>query len=189
LLRHVSMTPVPRNPDWLRVTELLFANAESTMEDFTNATYAASKEPSMSTVAKELISRMTVRFPESEGAHRFAGWCHINLGDPAAAVNAFLAARATLKPDEHPGTDLLAGLALAQWLTDQQDEAIATYRQLVEAGRTLTDPTDWADPDKIADLDRTDAEKIPLEALRAATVAKHPELAPALNPNAAPNDN
>ncbi len=102
----------------------------------------------------------------------------MNLQDAPAARKSFEAAQANLAPEKKPGTDLLAGLAIAQWLNGGKDEAIASYRQLIETGWAQDNPTDWADPKTIADLKWPEAEKEPLEALRAATLAKHPELAP-----------
>lgn len=52
-----------------------------------------------------------------------------------------------------------------------------TFRQLIAAAGTATKPLDWADPVYIAGLAWPDAEKQPLEALRAATLLKYPDLA------------
>ena len=149
---------------------------DATTEDFTTAAYAAATEPPLAATAKDILNRMEAKFPEEEGAHRLAGWCHINLEDFAAALQSFEAAEKTLKSDEEPGTDLLAGLSLARWLNKQTDAAIATYKQLIEAGRAEEKPGDWAAVKTITDLGWPKAETTPLEALRKATLKKHPDL-------------
>jgi len=79
---------------------------------------------------------------------------------------------------EKPGTDLLAGLSLAQWLNNDPEAAIATYRQLIETGRTAKPPKDWADAKTITAQKWPEAETKPMEALRGVTVKKYPELVP-----------
>jgi NADP-dependent 3-hydroxy acid dehydrogenase YdfG len=140
--------------------------------------YAAAKQPALAAVAKDLLSRLEARFASEESAHRVAGWSYINLADASAALRSFTAAQKALKPEEKPGIDLMRGIALAQWLTQNRDEAIATYKQLIDTGRAAEEPEDWADPQTINAKGWPEAEAKPLEAMRQATLAKFPQLAP-----------
>jgi tetratricopeptide (TPR) repeat protein len=178
LLRSQVKTLPAASPDWLPLTERLLSLPETTANDFTTAAYDAAQEPALAATAKDILNRMEAKFPEEGGVHRMAGWCYINLGDHTAAQQSFEAAEKTLKPEEKAGTDLLAGLSLARWMNRQTEAAIETYKVLIETGRAQDKPTDWADPKKITDLTWPEAETKPLEALRAATLAKHPDLAP-----------
>lgn len=98
----------------------------------------------------------------------------MKIADFPAAYAAFSKARdlltatgKTLRPD------LLAGLAAASWLTGNKDAAIETYKALIESDRE----TEWAKAETISTKNWSEAEAIPLEAVRAATLAKYPELA------------
>lgn len=177
LHRIVRDSHAPSDPVWLTLVDQLLSRPESTIDDFTESAYAASKTSNMARVTKDLLSRLEVRFPNEQQAHHMVGWCHINLADAPAALKSFTAAKAALKPGAKPNSTLLSGFALAQWLNQQHDDAIASYRQLIEAYRAAKKPENWADPITITDSDWTETEARPLEALRAATLMKHPELA------------
>jgi WD40 repeat protein/tetratricopeptide (TPR) repeat protein len=69
-----------------------------------------------------------------------------------------------------PGS--LAGLALTQWLANDRDAAVATFRRLIELNRQ------WAVPANITELNGNAAEQQALEAVRAETILRHPDLAP-----------
>jgi len=135
-------------------------------------------EPTRLSQAKEFVTKMLTRFTDDETVSRMAGWIYINLNDPAAAKKSFERAQSLIKPEEKLSIDLLAGLSLSRWLVDDRDIAIETYRQLIEAGRALEEPQDWSLATTILGRSWADNEKLPLEALRAATVDKFPDLAP-----------
>lgn len=175
LLRLTIETLPPSAPDWNPFSERFLSLSDITVDEFTRVAYAAAKEPTLAITAKDILNRLEAKFPGEEGAHRLAGWCYINLADYPAAQHSFEDAERTVKPDQKPGTDLLAGLSLVRWLNQQTDAAIATYKQLIEAGRAEEKPTDWADPETFTDQGWPAAEAIPLEALRKATLEKHPE--------------
>jgi len=164
--------------DWGPLTERLLALPSATADDYLTAANAAAKEPTLRSLAKELLDRAEAQFATDRALHITAGWLHLEvLHDPAAALSSFESARKTLEPDQKTATVLLAGLSLTQWLNNQSDAAIATCQQLIEAVRTLDEPKDWADPKTITALDLPETIAKPLEALRTATLAKHPELA------------
>lgn len=145
--------------------------------DFTAAAYAAAKRGETDR-ARTLLEQARSRFSKDESVHRMAGWSYLNLNDFDAALTAFEAAKARVEEGQRPDTDLLAGLSIAQWLSGEQQAAVESYRELIEAGRKKEEPTDWADASTVEALTWPNSEKVPLEAVRAATLEKHPELTP-----------
>jgi WD40 repeat protein len=164
--------------------ESLIARGKAELADFLDAGYLAAKLH-LADRSKAIFQQAEARFPDDESIAFYAGWSFINLDDPSAALAAFQRTRSLLKPEEKPDTDLLAGLALAQWLNQKQSDAITTYKQLIETGRSQKKPTDWAAEDTIRKMGWPDAEAKPMEQLRKATLAKHPELTnpPPLDPS------
>lgn len=154
-------------------------NLEATAAELISASFAASIKPSQSTAARGLLRQTLELYSDHATVHYSAGWILFNLNDPPAALNAFVAAGAILKSEQKTNPELLVGLSLAQWLNQQQPEAIATYKQLIEAGRAQQQFNDWADRKTLADLTWPRAETKPLDDLLTATLAKFPNLAPA----------
>jgi len=183
LLRAAIAASEGSDPERIRMEDRLLTLPEAKSEDFAKAAYKAAKQTDAER-ARSLLRQAAARFPQDANVHRLAGWCHLNLADPAAALRSFQTARAALGQDTRPGTDLLAGLAISHWLTKDESAAVATYKQLIETGRAQKKPIDWADPKTIAGQGWPEAEAVPLEALRQATLAKYPDLAlpPALPP-------
>lgn len=197
VIRHPQSAPILRAaigglddsvplPERVAFEDLLLVLNDATATDITDAAYKAAKL-SDDKRATTLLWKAEERFPDNPSVQLMAGWIHLNLGDAAAALRAFEVSHATLRPGESHDTFFLAGHSIAQWLNQLTDKAIATYQQLIEAGRSAEKPEDWADPKTITALDWTDAETAPLEAIRAATVAKHPELKSMTGNNAPPN--
>lgn len=104
------------------------------------------------------------RFPADPRVRHFCGWTFVNLGEKEKALAAFRHAAERLE-----GSYLLAGLAIALWLNGDEAQAIATYRRLVEK-------TKWLEFEDFAIRRWPDVERQPLEAVRAAAIAKYPGL-------------
>jgi tetratricopeptide (TPR) repeat protein len=131
----------------------------------------------MATSAKDLLARLETRFPGDEKADLRVGWCYIQVNDAPAALRIFRAAVATMKPQEKPDTELLAGLSLALWLNQRQAEAIATYKQLIiEHNRRLIVYEDLAKPETFMRRALPQAAILSLKSLRTETLKLHPEL-------------
>jgi|GEM_PF-371180 len=177
MLRAAVATLRTTDAGWTKLTDRLLALPEATADDFNRAAITAVRAPALSAKVKEILQQAEARFAGEESVHRKAGWCFIILQEPASAPAAFARARALLKSEEKPGADLLAGMALANWLNGDKAAAIEHYRELIETGRELGEARDWALAQTIADLPWPEAEKKPMEALRTAAVQKHPDLA------------
>ncbi len=172
-----SLNRLDRGEEALAAYRELVETGGSEVSDFTDPAYLAAKLDKKSE-ANHFLNAGSEKVPQSDVFARMEGWARIGLHENEAALRAFRRAEALIEGGQKPGTDLLSGLAIAQWLNGKRDEAIVTYRQLIETGRAQKTPTDWADPKKIIDLKWPEAEIKPLEEIRAATLAKHPELAP-----------
>ena len=80
-------------------------------------------------------------------------------------------AKGYLQQFDDPGNaDLLAGLAISSWRLDQKDEATGYYKSLVESDDA------WAKAETV--VARGWPRSGPMEAVRAATLLKFPELVP-----------
>ncbi len=176
LLRSAIAASEGSDPERIRMEDRLLTLPEAKSEDFANAAYKAAIQKDAER-ARSLLRQAAARFPQDANVHYLAGWCHLNLADPAAALRSFQTVRAALGQVTQPDTDLLAGLAISHWLTKDESAAVATYKQLIETGRAQKKPIDWADPKTIAGKGWPEAEAAPLEALRQATLAKYPDLA------------
>lgn len=172
-----SLNRLDRGEEALAAYRELVETGGSEVSDFTDPAYLAAKLDKKSE-ANHFLNAGSEKVPQSDVFARMEGWARIGLHENEAALRAFRRAEALIEGGQKPGTNLLSGLAIAQWLNGKRDEAIVTYRQLIETGRAQKTPTDWADPKKIIDLKWPEAEIKPLEEIRAATLAKHPELAP-----------
>lgn len=178
LARNQWRTMDGSEPSWIATTEKLLGLPEAKAQDFIEAAHTASRQPSLKASAKRLLEEAETRFPQEPQVFRLAGWCRINLKDAPGAVRSFETALAKIGEDKTSMDDLLTGLALAQSLNGQQKPAMDTFRKLIESGRALQPPKNWVGAATIANLAWPEAEKKPLEALRAATLKKHPELVP-----------
>jgi hypothetical protein len=148
---------------------------EASEADFSGAAYRAAHGGSGER-AKVLLDKGATRFSEDPNLARNAGWVFVNLEDPVAALAAFQKSRALLKPGEAPGSDLLVGLSLALWLNQREDEAVASYLELIIEGRRQKKLQDWADASVISAQKWPERESKPLEALRSRVLERHPEV-------------
>jgi tetratricopeptide (TPR) repeat protein len=153
---------------WERLLEL----PEVLASDFNAAGYGAARLE-QDEKARAIFADAAKRFPDDSSVPQMEGWALINLGAPADAVAAFRRSEKLLKEGVKPSADVLAGLALAQKLTGEEAGAIATFKQLIESDEKLN----WAEPKTIAGNGWPDAERLPLEALRQATLKRHPDAA------------
>lgn len=173
------LATLKRNPEALSAWKSLTALPEATVSDFTDAGYFAAGI-GQEADTKAFFDQAATRFPQDDNVFRMAGWSYLNLADFSAADAAFLKTKDLLTAaGKKPDADLLAGLAITAWQTGRWDEAIATYRTLIETDTK----TEWTKAAAIANQGWPDAESKPLEAVRAATLQKHPELTPSPVPS------
>jgi tetratricopeptide (TPR) repeat protein/flagellar basal body-associated protein FliL len=173
--RAKALFSIGRHEDALRAYRTVIEAGGRDVDDFTAPAYLAGGTGNKS--ESEYFLTLGLRMhPKSEEIAHSEGWTRINLQENPAALAAFLRARSLLERNEKPSSTLLGGLALAQWLNNEREAAIGTYRQLVETGRSQEEPKDWADPKTIAAKKWPAFKADSMEALRAATLARHPDL-------------
>ncbi|MGK0187511.1 MAG: WD40 repeat protein/tetratricopeptide (TPR) repeat protein [Verrucomicrobiales bacterium] len=177
ILRTALATRSGDAPDRVAIENQLLALNNLVSADLTNAAYFAATQGDRER-AVALLQSAENRFPADGEVPRMAGWCWINLNEPAKALDAFENAENLIAPDAEPDSYLLSGLALAQWLNLQEDIAIENYAKLIKADQE----TSLGAPATLTSIDGPKAETEPLEALRAATIAQHPELLPEPEP-------
>ena len=170
-VRARALEALQRNDEALAAYQAILVAGGQEVSDFTVPGYLAARLTRAAAV--DLYFRAGQQAHSlSEELARMEGWARLNLGSFPAAVAAFRRAESLQKPGEKPSEDRLGGLALALWLNGERDAAIAGYGKLIEANAK------WAKAETITGQKWPEAESKPMEALRAETLRRHPELAP-----------
>ncbi|MBX3739993.1 MAG: TIR domain-containing protein [Akkermansiaceae bacterium] len=154
----------------------LLALEEAETRDFTDGGYFASKM-NRTDLVQQWFSLVAGTALEDESIPRTHGWALLNLGDAAGATAAFEKSRSLLPASSQSGQDLLAGLAIAAWLTDRRDEATAYYWDLIKTGNSAEKPTYWTKAETITAQGWPEVEIRPLEEIRKETLRRFPEAA------------
>ena len=169
--RAIAFGKLDRSEEQLATRQKIITLPDATAKDFQDTSYLAAKL-GKGDIAHSACEQAMQRFPKDESIPRLAGWVFINLADHNSAVAAFRRAESLLSKEAKPSIDLLNGLSLSLWLHDENDAAMDTYKKLIER------EAKWATPDSIKKQGWPEAEAKPMEAVRAATLKKYPELAP-----------
>ncbi|MES2438564.1 MAG: AAA family ATPase [Verrucomicrobiota bacterium] len=172
------------DPKLTAIEDRFLQKADASYVHFSETAYAAAKQGDAPR-ARRIVEQGKRKFPEVKSVHQMAGWTYILLQDFHAALASFETCIVLIGKNEDeqeaydlPDYDSQTGLSLSQWFCNQRENGIESYRILIVMGRRAKLPVAWNDPKKIAGLNFTEPEKVALEAIRAATIAKHPEFAP-----------
>ncbi len=167
-----ALGKLQRKEEALATYMQLWTHPDATVGDFTDGGYLAAQLQKKEQVDQAFRAGME-RFPSNPSTARMEGWARLNLNDSEGAAKSFqrclqLLTDAKAKPD----TDLLAGLTIAHWLLKDAVKATEYCKALIESN------TAWAKVETIQQQGWPEMETKPLLEALAATLQKHPELAP-----------
>ncbi len=156
----------------LPLYQQLWKQPDALVEDFTTGGCIAAELQNKETTS-QAYALAPERFPDDESIPRTEGWSRLMLNEADLAMKAFeRCLQINTKSVRSPDKDLLIGLIIAHWLNQSHEKAIEYHKALIE-----TDIT-WLFPETVLSGNRPKTESEPLLESLAATLKKHPNLAP-----------